>query len=243
MHAFGRGQGFVQSSITFRPRQYPRLTTAAVSGGAFAYLRLRDATNGPYSTSARGRMLTGSHWWLKTQRPSLPRQPPKDAVCSSLFATAALFEAIRQGRRFSTWPAALLLLIQPRRRRAVTLRPSGCLALNKSIAQARRIMGRGTHANYVALSDRDLPRLQTANDAIAASGRFRRYGPVRLDVCLQKMWGDHHPHNQNREVKSSPRRREAADRAQGDRGKARVTERAMLPPPIRRCSENTPAVN
>jgi hypothetical protein len=104
-------------------------------------------------------------------------------------------------------------------------------------------MGRGTHANYVALSDRDLPRLQTANDAIAASGRFRRYGPVRLDVCLQKMWGDHHPHNQNRQVKSSPRRREAADRAQGDRGKARVTERAMLPPPIRRCSENTPAVN
>ena len=49
----------------------------------------------------------------------------------------------------------------------------------------------------VALSDRDVPRLQTANDAIAASGRFRRYGPVRLDVCLQKMWGDHHPHNQN----------------------------------------------
>jgi hypothetical protein len=42
--------------------------------------------------------------------------------------------------------------------------------------------------------------LQMANDAIAASGRFRRYGPVRLDVCLQKMWGDHHPHNQNREV-------------------------------------------
>jgi hypothetical protein len=119
MHAFGRGQGFVQSSITFRPRQYPRLTTAAVSGGAFAYLRLRDATNGPYSTSARGRMLTGSHWRLKTQRPSLPvRQPPYDAVCSSLFATAALFEAIRQGRRFSTWPAALLLLIQPRRREA-----------------------------------------------------------------------------------------------------------------------------
>jgi hypothetical protein len=31
------------------------------------------------------------------------------------------------------------------------------------------------HANYVALSDRDLPRLQTANDAIAATGRFRRY--------------------------------------------------------------------
>jgi hypothetical protein len=153
MHAFGRGEGFVQSSITFRPRQYPRLTTAAVSGGAFAYLRLRDATNGPYSTSARGRMLTGSHWRLKTQRPSLPvRRPPYDAVCSSLFATAALFEAIRQGRRFSTWPAALLLLIQPRRR-------------------------------------------------------------------------------------------EAADRVQGDRGKARVTERAMLPPPIRRCSENTPAVN
>jgi hypothetical protein len=86
------------------------------------------------------------------------------------------------------------------KRRAVTLRPSGCLALNKSIAQARTIMGRGTHANYVALSDRDLPRLQTGNDAIAASGRFRRYGPVRLDVCLQKMWGDHHPHNQNREV-------------------------------------------
>ena len=52
-------------------------------------------------------------------------------------------------------------------------------------------------ANEVALSDRDVPRLQTANDAIAASGRFRRYGPVRLDVCLQKMWGDHHPHNQN----------------------------------------------
>jgi hypothetical protein len=77
-------------------------------------------------------------------------------------------------------------------------------------------MGRGTHANYVALSDRDLPRLQTANDAIAASGRFRRYGPVRLDVCLQKMWGDHHPHNQNREVKKESKARREAARGHGN---------------------------
>jgi hypothetical protein len=69
------------------------------------------------------------------------------------------------------------------KRRAVIPRPSGWLALNKSIVQeARTIMGRGTHANYVALSDRDLPRLQTANDAIAASGRFRRYGALRRDL-------------------------------------------------------------
>jgi hypothetical protein len=38
---------------------------------------------------------------------------------------------------------------------------SRCLALNKSIAQRRRIMGWGTHANSncVALSDRDLSGL------------------------------------------------------------------------------------
>jgi hypothetical protein len=64
--------------------------------------------------------------------------------------------------------------------------------------------------DHAAISDRDLPRLQTTNDAIAAIGRFRRYGPLRLDLYLQTMWGDHYPHNQNREVKSSPRRREAA---------------------------------
>jgi hypothetical protein len=33
---------------------------------------------------------------------------------------------------------------------------------------------------------------------------------VRLDLYLQKMWGDHHPHNQDREVKSSPKRWKAA---------------------------------
>jgi hypothetical protein len=81
-----------------------RRTTAAGSGGAFPYLRLRAATNGPYSTSARRRMLTGSHWRLKTvtQRPSLPvRRIMRCRLLSSLFATAALFEATRQSRRLS----------------------------------------------------------------------------------------------------------------------------------------------
>ena len=39
-------------------------------------------------------------------------------------------------------------------------------------------MGRGIHANYIAISDSDLPRLQTANDAVAAIGVS-----VDTDLC------------------------------------------------------------
>jgi hypothetical protein len=46
------------------------------------------------------------------------------------------------------------------------------LALNKWIAQTRNIMGRGAHANHIALSDRDLPRLQPANEPVAATAGF-----------------------------------------------------------------------
>jgi len=36
-------------------------------------------------------MLTGSHWRLKTQRPSLPvRQPPYDAVCFLLVCNGGI---------------------------------------------------------------------------------------------------------------------------------------------------------
>src|SRR5262249_19840832 len=52
----------------------------------------------------------------------------------------------------------------------------------------------------IALSDRDLPLLQTADDAVAAIGCFSRYGSLRPDLYLQELRGDHHPHNQNREV-------------------------------------------
>jgi hypothetical protein len=62
------------------------------------------------------------------------------------------------------------------KRRAVTyFNFSRCPALNKSIAQTRRIIGRGRfHANFVALSDRDLSRLQTTNDAVATTASFKR---------------------------------------------------------------------
>src|SRR5215467_7336238 len=49
-----------------------------------------------------------------------------------------------------------------------------------------------------------------SDDAVAAIARFSRYRPLRRDLYLQGLWGDHHAHNQNREVIGSLRRREAA---------------------------------
>jgi len=39
-----------------------------------------------------------------------------------------------------------------------------------------------------------------ADDAVAAIARFSRYGPLWRDLYLQELRGDHHSHNQNREV-------------------------------------------
>jgi hypothetical protein len=95
--------------------------------------------------------------------------------------------------------------VTQRLRRAVIFRFSHCPALNKSIAQTRKIIGRGTNANFVALSDRDLSRLQKANDAVATIASFRGYGALRCDLYLRGLRGDHHAHNQNRKVISSLR--------------------------------------
>ncbi len=40
------------------------------------------------------------------------------------------------------------------------------------------------------------PGLQTADDAVAAIARFRRYGPLRCELHLQELRGDHYSHNQ-----------------------------------------------
>jgi len=39
-----------------------------------------------------------------------------------------------------------------------------------------------------------------SDDAVAAIARFSRYGPLRRGLYLQGLRGDHHSHNQYREV-------------------------------------------
>jgi hypothetical protein len=58
MHAFGRGEGFAQSSITFRPCQCPQRTTAAGSGGRRFHVEQMDLRAGALSVSFAGRTGT-----------------------------------------------------------------------------------------------------------------------------------------------------------------------------------------
>src|SRR5215469_5507695 len=84
---------------------------------------------------------------------------------------------------------------------AVIFRCPRGLALNKCFAQTPTIMGRGLHANFIALSDRDLPRLQPANDAVGAIAGLRRYRPLRRGLYVQELWGHDYSYNQNRKVR------------------------------------------